>query len=155
MELTSLPKHPQLDQNTKAQSRYRSLSRLWTELLMLEFPEEVTQSLNRMVAPLKDTGISIKQWGKLVKIAQSRILRLLEKKQKLVPANYYRNLWMALGMSAFGLPMGVAIGAALGSMAFLGIGLPIGMAVGLAMGTSMDQKAKAEGRQLQWKGEVW
>jgi hypothetical protein len=54
-------------------------------------------------------------------------------------------------MSAFGLPLGVAFGAALGNMAFLGIGLPIGMSIGIALGNGMDTKAKNEGRQLEWK----
>ncbi|MBT8222071.1 MAG: hypothetical protein KJN96_02760 [Eudoraea sp.] len=55
---------------------------------------------------------------------------------------------MALGMAVFGVPMGVAFGAALDNMAFLGIGIPIGMAIGIAIGTAMDEQAKKEGRQL-------
>ena len=55
---------------------------------------------------------------------------------------------MAIGMVAFGLPMGVAFGAALGNMAFLAIGMPVGLAIGLAMGSGMDAKAAEEGRQL-------
>jgi hypothetical protein len=51
-------------------------------------------------------------------------------------------------MAAFGIPIGVAFGASLGSMAFLAIGIPIGMVIGLAIGSGMDKKAFEEGRQI-------
>ena len=76
------------------------------------------------------------------------IFRLLEKELKIVPKNYYRNTWLALGMATFGIPFGVIFGMALGNMAFMSIGLPIGMGIGMAIGEKMDQKAQKEGRQL-------
>ncbi|KAB1064945.1 hypothetical protein F3059_05865 [Salibacter halophilus] len=85
--------------------------------------------------------------NKLVKV-RSKIVRLVEKQAKLVPQNYYRKLWLALGMSVFGMPIGVVFGTSFGSMAYLGVGLPIGMAVGIAVGASMDKRALQEGRQL-------
>ncbi|RYD53670.1 MAG: hypothetical protein EOP52_04420 [Sphingobacteriales bacterium] len=79
---------------------------------------------------------------------QTQILRLVEKKLKIVPKNYYRTLWMVLGMSVFGLPFGVLYGLLVKNTAMLGIGLPIGMGIGVAVGASMDKKALKEGRQL-------
>ena len=76
------------------------------------------------------------------------MIQVLEKEQKLVPKNYYRKIWLILGMSAFGLPLGVVFGFALDNMAFLGIGLPIGMVIGMAFGAQMDKKAEKEGRQI-------
>jgi hypothetical protein len=55
---------------------------------------------------------------------------------------------MAIGMSAFGIPLGVAFGTSLGNMGLLGIGIPIGMVIGMAIGSGMDKKAFEEGRQL-------
>ena len=55
---------------------------------------------------------------------------------------------MVLGMSSFGIPMGVAFGAALGNMGLLGIGLPIGMVIGMPLGTKKDNDAAKKGRQL-------
>ena len=55
---------------------------------------------------------------------------------------------MVVGMSAFGLPIGVAIGLSIGNIGLLGIGLPIGMGIGIIVGRLMDKKALAEGRQL-------
>lgn len=85
---------------------------------------------------------------KLLKTNLSKILKLLEKELKLVPKSHYRNQWMVLGMSAFGLPIGVAFGISIGNLGLLGLGLPIGMAIGIAVGTGMDEKARKEGRQL-------
>ena len=88
---------------------------------------------------------------KQIRSSQTSIIRLLEKQLKLVPINYYRTTWLALGMTAFVIPLGVAYGSITGNMAFIGIGLPIGMALGIAVGTGMDKKAMKEGRQLDIK----
>ena len=85
---------------------------------------------------------------KQLRKTQTSILSKIEKELKLVTKNHYRNTWLAVGMAAFGIPLGVAFGASLGNMAFLGIGLPIGMIIGMAVGTNMDTKAFDEGRQL-------
>ena len=62
--------------------------------------------------------------------------------------NHYRNTWLALGMAAFGIPLGVAFGTSSGNMGLIGIGLPIGMVIGMAVGSGMDKKAVESGRQL-------
>ncbi len=84
----------------------------------------------------------------IIKKKQTRIIKLLEKEVKLVPKNYYRNLWLVLGMVTFGIPIGVAFGTSLGNMAFIGIGLPIGLAIGIAVGSGLDKKAFEEERTL-------
>ena len=86
--------------------------------------------------------------GKQIKKSQARIIKLIEKEHKLVTKNHYRNTWLAVGMSAFGIPLGAAFGASLGNMAFIGIGIPVGMAIGIAIGTGMDKKAFEEGKQI-------
>jgi hypothetical protein len=54
-------------------------------------------------------------------------------------------------MSAFGLPLGAAIGLSVENIGLLGIGLPIGMGIGFVFGSSLDQKALKEGRQLDFE----
>jgi len=76
---------------------------------------------------------------------------LLEKELKIVPKGYYQNLWIALGICVFGLPIGVVFGTSLDNMGLLGIGLPIGVAIGYVLGSRMDKKASEEGRQLDVK----
>jgi hypothetical protein len=111
-------------------------------------PEVIVETINQDIDNLNSFSGSGDELRKLITKKQTGILKVLEKELKLVPKNHYRNLWMVLGMSVFGIPMGVAFGASLGNMAFLGIGLPIGMVIGIAMGTGMDKKAHNEGRQI-------
>lgn len=114
-------------------------------------------SLNHKVVSVVNTQIDLlnkeydeKQLRKLIRKGQHKIIQILATEHKIVPKGYYRNLWMAIGMSAFGISMGTAFGVALGNMGLMGAGIPIGMAMGIAIGTSMDQKAAKEGRQLQF-----
>lgn len=85
---------------------------------------------------------------KILKEKQKAVLSLLEKKHKIVPENYYRQMWMAAGLAVFGLPTGAASGRSTGNMRFLGMGFPIGMTNNIAAGTSPNRKAEKEGRQL-------
>jgi hypothetical protein len=85
---------------------------------------------------------------KQIKKTQSSILKLIEKELKLVTKNHYRNTWLAVGMAAFGLPLGAALGTSLGDIGLLGLGLPIGMVIGMAVGSGMDKKAFKDGKQL-------
>ncbi|MBT8320619.1 MAG: hypothetical protein KJO90_02995 [Eudoraea sp.] len=106
------------------------------------------KSLNSEIEATNAVSSSDKQFSRMLRKKKHAILKTLEKELKLVPKHYYRNLWMALGMSVFGVPLGVAFGASMDNMAFLGIGIPIGMVIGIGVGTAMDEKALKEGRQL-------
>ncbi|ESU27119.1 hypothetical protein FLJC2902T_22270 [Flavobacterium limnosediminis JC2902] len=82
---------------------------------------------------------------------EKTLLKEIEKKYKLVKKDYYTNLWTAVGMSAFGVPIGVAFGSIFKNMAFIGIGLPIGLVIGRLVGSNLDKKALKENRQLDIK----
>src|SRR6187402_557021 len=126
MKIKELNQTPDIDKNVKLEETYLQFEKLLTELRKRELPDELVVSINKDIEDLNSTSISGDELRKIVTKKQTRIIKLLEKELKLVPKDYYRNLWLAVGMAAFGLPMGVAFGAALGNMAFLGIGLPIG-----------------------------
>jgi len=139
---------PRTFQNTtsKMAVAFSKFELLLNELRMRNLPSEIVSKINLEIKLINNTSTS--ELKKQLRKSNTKTLRILEKELKLVPKNYYRNLWMVIGMSAFGIPMGVAFGTALGNMAFLGIGLPIGMAIGIAVGSSMDKKAHDENRQL-------
>ncbi|HAA12286.1 MAG TPA: hypothetical protein DCE41_11525 [Cytophagales bacterium] len=126
-------------------SRFQSLLE---KLREQDLPAHVVTYINERIRALNAMDESEKVFRNKVKRVQAQILSRLEKTVKLVAKNHYQNMWMALGVGAFGLPLGVAFGAALGNMGLLGIGLPIGIAIGLAIGAAMDKKAAEEGRQL-------
>jgi hypothetical protein len=90
-------------------------------------------------------------FARSIRKKESDILRYLEKKHKVVPIHYYRKLWFVLGMTAFGLPIGVAIGMSLGNIGLLGVGLPIGMAIGFGVGSRLDKKHWRKGVSCLWR----
>ena len=130
---------------------YAQFSELIEELKTRDLPENLMSLINLSVDKINTLTTESKQLKKLIKQEQNLILKQLEKEMKVVPINYYRNLWLVLGMTTFGLPMGVSIGLSLGNIGLLGIGLPIGMVIGMAVGSNMDKKALQEGRQLNFE----
>ena len=108
----------------------------------------VAGKINEYVGEINEISLSGREMKKRLNTVQSNIVRLLVKELKIAPKNYYRMLWMGIGMASFGVPIGVALGASLDNMAFIGIGIPIGFSIGIALGAGMDKKAKEEGRQL-------
>jgi hypothetical protein len=148
MIIIELDQKPLLETNFKYQEGLLQFEKLLSELRKKELPDGLVNAINKDIEALNASSGSGDEQRKSIKKIQMSLIKLIEKEVKLVPKNYYRNLWLTLGMAAFGIPLGAAFGASLGNMAFLGIGLPIGMAVGSALGSGMDKKALAEGRQL-------
>ena len=147
MEIKLLKERPELSNQKKHKKAYDRFNAILEELRKKDIPEGMINTINKYVDEIDAVDSDEKNLKKLLRKKQTSLLQLLEKELKIVPKNKYMTLWMALGMS-FGIPIGVAFGSALGSMAYLGLGLPIGMSIGLAIGSSMDKKAKEEGRQL-------
>jgi hypothetical protein len=148
MEIKELKKRPSIEQNKKLISAYAQFDKLLTELKKKELTEEIVKSINNGIDQINSVSESEKQLRKQIRKTQSSILKLIEKELKIVTKNHYRNTWLAVGMAAFGLPLGVAFGASVGNMGLLAIGLPIGMVIGMAVGSGMDKKAFESGRQL-------
>ena len=148
MKLTPLIERKGLESQPKLKKKYSGFEDLITELNTRELPVSIIDKLNKEIAYLNGILNTDKHFSRQLGKKKSSILKILEKELKLVPKNYYRNLWMILGMTVFGVPMGITFGATLGNMAYLGMGIPIGMAIGLGLGSGMDEKAKKEGRQL-------
>ena len=148
MEIKELNQKPNIQQHKKLMSAYTQFNNLLLALNTQELPDEIVIFINTKIDHINAISNSEKELKKELTKSQSSMLHKIEKELKLVPKNYYRNTWLAIGMAAFGIPLGVVFGAALGNMGFLGIGLPIGMVIGLAVGTQMDKKAFEEERQL-------
>ena len=148
MEINELKKRDGIDSNKKLAELYVQFGKLLSELRKRDLPDEVIQSINTNIDLIDPDSGTEEELRKQLRNTQSDILRQIEKELKLVPKNHYRNIWLALGIAAFGVPLGVAFGASLGNMAFIGIGMAMGIPIGLAIGTGLDKKAADEGRQL-------
>ncbi len=148
MNIATLKERRDLVQNSAEARLYHQLGELLKQLGTKNLPATVTEKINRHISVLNNANFEGRELKKTVKRQQTEILKFVEKELKIVPKNYYRNLWVALGMSAFGLPLGVAFGLSIGNMGLMALGLPIGMAIGVLVGSSMDKKALEQGRQL-------
>lgn len=144
-ELNSIQNNFTDDKLTKI---YNQFVELLNELNRRELPENIVSSVNLGIDKINSSTLTVKALIKSIKEEQTSILKQIEKELKLVPKNYYRNLWLVLGMTVFGLPIGASFGLIIGNIGLLGLGLPIGMAIGIAVGTKLDKKALNEGRQL-------
>jgi len=143
-----------LEESDRLKKRFRQFNKLVDEINKVHIPEELEKIFNDMIRGLNQQQLTARLLSINIRRTQIKILKILEKELKIVTKHHYRNTWLAIGMSAFGLPLGVVFGSALGNMAFLGIGLPIGMVIGMAIGTQMDKKAVAENRQLNIQIEI-
>lgn len=148
MIIKALNKRPDLERNNKLNKKYIQFEKLLNELRSRELPTEMVVYINNDIEQINSILGTEKELGKQLRIVQSRILKDLEKKLKIVTKNHYRNTWLVLGMATFGIPLGVVFGTTMGNMAFLGIGMPIGMVIGMVVGASMDKKASENGKQL-------
>jgi predicted RND superfamily exporter protein len=137
-----------INENIKINSVYIQFGELIKELRKKTLTDSVVELINEGIKELNSSPLIGNALKKTIKQKQKKILKLVEKELKIVPKNYYRKLWLFIGMSAIGLPIGVAFGMSIGNMGLSAIGLPIGMAVGIAVGTGMDKKVAREGRQL-------
>ena len=117
-------------------------------IFVLYIPSEIGNSINNLIDEINAFSGSDKDLLKLIRKQQTSIVKLVEKELKYVPKKLHMSRWLAIGMSAFGVPFGVVFGTAMDNMGFLGVGIPIGMIIGMAIGAQMDKKALEEGRQL-------
>lgn len=150
MEIIELQQIPGIETNAKLKAKYLHFDKLLVELRKKELPDGAVILVNQEIEELNVTRGPETDWKRMIAKKQTNILKLLEKELNLVPINHYRNLWLALGIAAFGIPLGVVFAASIGNMGFMGIGLPMGIPIGIAIGSGLDKKAMEEGRQLDW-----
>jgi hypothetical protein len=126
-----------------------NLNFLLKELKKRNLKEESIIFLNKKIEALNSLPPEAAKKEMKLKSSKNDILKHLEKEYKLVTKNYYAQLWLPLGMTVFGLPLGTVVFAATGNAAFIPLGLPIGMAIGSFYGAQLDKKAASEDRVIE------
>lgn len=147
MDLKAIKK-PAAPASSRQQKLFEQFENLLSELSKKDIPEDILILLNKHIEELNAEVDTSRKPYRAIKKKQSIIIKSVEKSLKIVPKHFYRTTWMAIGMAAFGIPMGAAFGASMGNMSLLAMGIPIGMAVGMTVGAGMDKKAFNEGRQM-------
>lgn len=148
MTLTKLKNREDLATQPEVNDIYIQFNHLLDELDSKNLPDSSVRFINESVAVINSSVLTGKNLRRLLLKELSKIVSMIEKEHKIVPRHYYRNSWIAAGLAAFGIPIGIILGLRLGSLGFLGIGFPIGLAIGAVVGSEMDKKAAKEGRQL-------
>lgn len=148
MELLNIERLEIPQESKKLERLYSSFDSLINDLRNREIPDEIINSINEKTSSINSSAKEKKILISIIRKSIFTILNLLEKELNLVPRNHYQKKWLAIGMAVFGIPLGVAFGAGLSNMAFIGIGIPLGMAIGIGVGTAMDSRAKEKGKQL-------
>lgn len=146
--INQLKSRNNLDQTKGLEKLYTKYQSLIEELNDRAIPEDLMTQVNEQVVLLDGIEESGKVLKKEMQKSYARVLKLLREEINLVAQNYHRDQWMVLGMSIFGLPIGMGIASAIGNFGLFAAFMPIGMAIGIAIGAGMDKKAMEEGRQL-------
>lgn len=142
------PKSPPDSRNKRNNKKHTQLIGLISALNKKELNDETWTQLNSTIEAFNNHTTTEKNYAKLAARTRVKILSIAEKKMKLIPKNTMMTRWMAIGMSAFGVPFGIIYGLSMDNMAFLGIGIAMGMSIGVGIGIAMDKKALKENRQL-------
>jgi len=110
MEINELKKRDGIDSNKKLTDLYVQFGKLLSELRKRDLPDKVVHAINTNIDLIDLASGTEEELIKQLRKTQSDILRLIEKELKLVTKNHYRNIWLALGIAAFGVPLGVVFG---------------------------------------------
>lgn len=148
MKIIELKGGQNIPTDIKLSKLYSQFEELLRELKKRELSLNLITTINNAVEQINSSALTGTQLSTLIKQKQTTIVKQTEKELKIVPKNYYRNIWMLFGISGIGIPIGVAFGLSIGNIGLMGLGLPFGMAIGLAIGTSLDKKSLNDGRQL-------
>jgi len=145
MQIEELKIRKSIEDNKRLFKAYKKMQTLIEAVNKKDIPEKAINSISKDIILLNDFMGTDKELTKILNKTYSKILKFVENELKLVPKNYYRNLWMGLGIL-----FGVALGSTF-SFLFdnsIGLGIPIGMVLGLTLGSKLDKSAKDEGKQL-------
>ena len=101
-------------ENKKLFKAYQKMAKLITALGKKEVPEAIVDEINIKIANLNAASRDEKEYARELDRAYQSTLKLVQEKLNWVPRDFYRDQWMALGLSVFGLPLGVVTGTCVG-----------------------------------------
>ena len=150
MIIDELKEKDGISENLKLSRIYLQFGELLKQLKQKDLPQGIIEMLNQDIEEINSTSLTGNDLRKVIKRKQTKILKILEKELKIVPKDHYRNLWLAVGTSTFGIPIGMAFSSVFADnlLSFLVVGIPVGMVIGMSLGSNMDKKAYNEKRQL-------
>lgn len=147
MEIKSINQGIHIEYKEKQLRKIEQFKNVLKLLRQRQLNENMIATINEHIDTINSASNEPRTFYKQVKKAQTRIVRLIEKEEKLVCKDHYRNTYIAIGI-AFGAGIGTALASSTKNYFLTGVGIPFGMIIGMYLGTAQDKKAKEEGRQL-------
>jgi uncharacterized protein (DUF2344 family) len=89
-----------ISENLKASNAYQQLGKLLNALEVKELSTETVDLINNEIEQLNSISVIEKYFVNAIKEKENRIIKLIEKKHKIVPINYYRILLIGSVMVA-------------------------------------------------------
>ncbi|MBC8060093.1 MAG: hypothetical protein H7Y18_05455, partial [Clostridiaceae bacterium] len=86
-----------IEGDNKLANLYNQFKKLIDELRKKSLPDKVVGLINEDLKVINSAAQNGNDFKKLIKQKQSKIIKLVEKEAKIVPKNYYRNVWLAVG----------------------------------------------------------
>lgn len=148
MKFIELKKRLSFYHNEGLSQGYENLENLLDELSKKEIPQSLVHIINEYVLLINSFPGTDAKLVKELRQSRNEILSMLQKQLQVVPRNYYQRMWTAIGITAFGLPMGIVFGVILNNLACMALALPMGLLFGIMIGSSLDKKALLSGKQL-------
>ena len=148
MKFIELRKRLSFYQDERLSQGYENLENLLEELTGKEIPQPLVLAINEHILLINSFSGTDAKLVKELRKSRNEILSTLQKELQVVPRNYYQRMWVAIGITAFGLPMGVVFGVILDNLACMSLALPMGLLFGIIVGSTLDKKAMMSGKQL-------
>ncbi len=142
---------PPADQiKLKVERSLRQYNKLLKLLQDKPLETETIDFITNQVKSIESLNLQLKNSSRKIKKSKQQLLSYLQKNEGIYPKNHFITLYMAVGMTAIGLPAGILLSFLVNNTAFLGVGLPIGLSIGLALGHQKDLQIKAKGKQINY-----
>lgn len=138
-------------EDLKVQQAYNTYERFLAAIAKKEIPEKINTIIEMEIAEINNFKEEDGSLFVFIKKSQVTLLAVLESTLGIVAKNHYRNQWMVLGLVAFGIPLGVVIAMLANNYGLMGLGMAIGLPIGMLMGKKKDDKADADGKQLDFE----
>ena len=136
--------------NKKLLAAYQKMQRLIQALDKKEIPTENLIAINMDIESINSFSGTEKEMVKILKKANSKIIKFVETELQFVPKLHYRRLGII-----FGMLVGTMFSSLFGSIGIMdigtstGMGISFGMLIGIVVGSYLDDKAEKNGLQLE------
>lgn len=134
----------------KVERSLRNYNKLLKQLQDKTLKPQTTQFITHQITTIESLNLQQKASSRKINQSKRQLLSYLQKNEGIYAKNHFMTLYMAVGMTAMGLPAGIIFSFLIDNFAFIGLGLPIGLSLGLALGQKKDLQIKAKGKQINY-----